>query len=247
MTNQDILLNLRQDWIFFFEIDSDGCALDTMEIKQKECFCPNFIRFWSVQSVAKVARQTWEFVNLYSRHRSTNKFLEVIETIQLLAGHKEVKARYFRMPVISALILWIRNKRHPGNPSLTAYATEVNDPEIDQLIRKYGYHGTPTTLEAVNCHEELRNNLSAAAHVIHGSSEGRFRITYCPGHPTRGEVERVGFEFGDIGSMLNQYKPEGLHEGLNRNQFGEEFYYISNPATGLWMGNKYGLFSVTNP
>ncbi|MFA5815979.1 MAG: lactate racemase domain-containing protein [Bacteroidales bacterium] len=108
------------------------------------------------------------------------------------------------------------------------------DPEIDRLIRKYGYHGTPTILDAVNRNEDLRNNLSAAAHLIHGSSEGRFRITYCPGHLTREEVESVGFEFGDIESMLNLYKPDNLHDGFNRSETGEEFYYISNPAMGLW-------------
>jgi nickel-dependent lactate racemase len=108
------------------------------------------------------------------------------------------------------------------------------DPEIDRLIRKYGYHGTPATLDAVIRNEDLRNNLSAAAHLIHGSSEGRFRITYCPGYLTREEVESVGFEFGEIESMLKLYKPECLQGEYNRSESGEEFYYISNPATGLW-------------
>jgi hypothetical protein len=108
------------------------------------------------------------------------------------------------------------------------------DPEIDRLIRKYGYHGTPTILKAVERNEDLRNNLSAAAHLIHGSSEGRFRIIYCPGHLTREEIENAGFEFGEIESVLNQYKPDILHDGFNRSETGEEFYYISNPATGLW-------------
>lgn len=108
------------------------------------------------------------------------------------------------------------------------------DPEIDRLIRKYGYHGTPTILDAVEQNEDLRNNLSAAAHLIHGSSEGRFRIIYCPGHLTREEIENVGFEFGEIESILNQYKPDSLQDGFNHSESGEEFYYISNPATGLW-------------
>ncbi|TSA34474.1 MAG: DUF2088 domain-containing protein [Porphyromonadaceae bacterium] len=108
------------------------------------------------------------------------------------------------------------------------------DPEIDRLIRKYGYHGTPTILDAVNRNEDLRKNLSAAAHLIHGSSEGRFRVTYCPGHLTREEVESVGFEFGEIKSMQKLYNPDNLHDGFNQSETGEEFYYISNPATGLW-------------
>jgi len=116
------------------------------------------------------------------------------------------------------------------------------DPEIDRLIRKYGYHGTPTILEAVERNEDLRNNLSAAAHLIHGSSEGRFRITYCPGHLTREEIENVGFKFGEIESVLNQYKPDNLHDGFNRSETGEEFYYISNPATGLWNCRQDAFF-----
>jgi phosphoglycolate phosphatase-like HAD superfamily hydrolase len=134
MTNQDILTNLRPDRSFFVGIDSDGCAFDTMEIKQKECFCPNFIKFWGFQPVATAARQTWEFVNLYSRHRGTNRFLAVIETIQLLSERREVRARNFQMPDISALIEWTRNETRLGNPTLTAYAAEIKDPEIDRAL-----------------------------------------------------------------------------------------------------------------
>jgi phosphoglycolate phosphatase-like HAD superfamily hydrolase len=134
MTNQDILLGLRPDNNFFIGIDSDGCAFDTMEIKQKECFCPNFIKFWGFQPVATAARQTWEFVNLYSKHRGTNRFLAVIETIQLLAERKEVKARNFTMPDISSLTEWTRKETRLGNPALTAYAAEANDPEIDRAL-----------------------------------------------------------------------------------------------------------------
>ncbi len=108
------------------------------------------------------------------------------------------------------------------------------DREIDRLIRKYGYRGTPATLEAVQKNEELRNNLSAAAHLIHGSSEGRFSITYCPGTLTRKEIESVHFKYADLKQMLGKYNPERLREGLNKLPDGEEIYYISNPATGLW-------------
>jgi phosphoglycolate phosphatase-like HAD superfamily hydrolase len=134
MTNQDILQNLRPDRDFFVGIDSDGCAFDTMEIKQKECFCPNFIRFWELQPVATAARQTWEFVNLYSKHRGVNRFLAVIETFDLLAERKEVKARNFRVPDITALREWTRNETRLGNPALAAYAEEVKDPEIDRAL-----------------------------------------------------------------------------------------------------------------
>ena len=81
------------------------------------------------------------------------------------------------------------------------------DPEIDRLIRKYGYRGTPATLKALSENDELKQNLSAAAHLIHGSSEGRFSITYCPGHLTRQEIESVNFKYADLGVMLNKYNP----------------------------------------
>ena len=108
------------------------------------------------------------------------------------------------------------------------------DKEIDRLIRKYGYCGTPATLAALNQNEELRNNLGAAAHLIHGSTEGRFTVTYCPGHLTREEIESVNFKYSDLNEMLKKYNPEKLKDGFNKLPDGEEFFYISNPAVGLW-------------
>lgn len=107
------------------------------------------------------------------------------------------------------------------------------DPAIDRLIRRFHYRGTPATIAAVEGHPELVENLSAAAHLIHGSSEGRFRITYCPGHLTRDEIVSVGYEYGDLDAMLERYPPNRLRDGWNQLD-GEEFYYISNPALGLW-------------
>lgn len=108
------------------------------------------------------------------------------------------------------------------------------DKEIDRLIRKYGYRGTPATLKFLDENPELRNNLSAAAHLIHGSPEGRFTITYCPGHLSREEIESVNFRYDDLSRMLKKYDPDRLHEGFNKMADGEEIYYISNPAVGLW-------------
>ncbi len=108
------------------------------------------------------------------------------------------------------------------------------DREIDRLIRKYGYCGTPATLKFVKENEELRNNLSAAAHFIHGSTEGRFSITYCPGKLTRNEIESVHFNFAELSEMLVRYDPSKLRDGFNTMSDGEEIYFISNPAVGLW-------------
>jgi len=112
------------------------------------------------------------------------------------------------------------------------------DREIDRLIRKYGYCGTPATLEYLRENEDLRNNLSAAAHLIHGSPEGRFSITYCPGHLTREEIESVHFSYADLDEMIKRYNPEKLSDGFNTLNDGEEIFYISNPALGLWTSKE---------
>ncbi len=120
-------------------------------------------------------------------------------------------------------------------PSLIEFG---EDKEIDRLIRKYGYFGTPNTLKAVDENEELRNNLGAAEHLIHGSTEGRFSVTYCPGKTpenlSKEEIESVGFNYGDIDEMMQRYPVKDLKEGHNTLANGEEIYYISNPALGLW-------------
>jgi len=107
------------------------------------------------------------------------------------------------------------------------------DRGIDSLIRKYGYHGTQATLEMVKRNGDLGADLSAAAHLIHGSSEGRFRITWCPGHLTREEVEQAGFEYRELGPMLQLYDPKKLQHGWNCVE-REEVYFIENPGLGLW-------------
>ena len=120
---------------------------------------------------------------------------------------------------------------------LIVLAPEVHefgeDKQIDTLIRKYGYCGTPATLEAVKNDADLAGNLSAAAHLIHGSSEGRFTIRYCPGHLTREEIESVHYLYGDLAEYTAKYDPEKLQDGWNVVD-GEEIFYISNPGLGLW-------------
>ena len=108
------------------------------------------------------------------------------------------------------------------------------DKTIDALIRKYGYKGTPHTIECTNANKDLQDNLGASAHLIHGSSEGRFKITYCPGPDmSREEIEMVGFAYGSLEETMKKYDVENLKDGWNT-VGGEEIYYISNPALGLW-------------
>lgn len=108
------------------------------------------------------------------------------------------------------------------------------DKQIDKLIRKYGYVTTPEILKFTKENEELQNNLSAAAHLIHGSSENRFKITYCPGYLTKEEIESVNYNYADLTDMLKRYDPNKLKDGFNTMADGEEIFYISNPALGLW-------------
>jgi hypothetical protein len=107
------------------------------------------------------------------------------------------------------------------------------DKTIDALIRKYGYLGTPATLAAVESQPDLAADLSAAAHLIHGSSEGRFTIAWCPAHLTREEVEGVGFQYGELEAMTRRYDPATLAQGYNSVD-GEQVFFIGNPGLGLW-------------
>lgn len=112
------------------------------------------------------------------------------------------------------------------------------DKEIDRLVRKYGYVGTDKVLEFVKNNEDLRINLSAAAHLIHGSSEGRFKITYCPGKLAKKEIESVNFNYAELSEMQEKYNPEKLRNGFNIMQDGEKIYFIPNPGIGLWAYKK---------
>jgi len=109
------------------------------------------------------------------------------------------------------------------------------DKEIDRLIRKYGYRTTAETLQSVESDPELAENLSAAAHLIHGSSEGRFTVVYCPGPGvTREEIEGVGYQFASYEEMVARYDLSELKDGWNERPDGERVFFVSNPALGLW-------------
>ncbi len=132
-TTQKQLIELQADKKFFIGIDSDGCVFDTMEIKQKECFCPNFIKYFNFQVVSKYARETWEFVNLYSQSRGCNRFLAVVQAIELLSARKEFKSRNAVKPEINSLKKWIDEESKLGNPTLKKYI-EINDDPFMKLL-----------------------------------------------------------------------------------------------------------------
>jgi len=108
------------------------------------------------------------------------------------------------------------------------------DRTIDGLIRKYGYVNSSRILDLVEKKDDLKANLSAAAHLIHGSSDGRFRITYCTDKLSKEEIEGVGFAHGRLDRMMLKYDPMNMKDGFNQMPDGEEVFYISNPALGLW-------------
>jgi nickel-dependent lactate racemase len=109
------------------------------------------------------------------------------------------------------------------------------DAGIDALIRTHGYRPAAVIQEKVKTDTELAGNLSAAAHLIHGSSEGRFTIRYCPGPSlSRAEIESVGFEWGDLDEALSRYAVQTLKAGWNTVSGGERIFFIPNPALGLW-------------
>lgn len=107
------------------------------------------------------------------------------------------------------------------------------DKGIDALIRKYGYRGTSATLRAVSENADLAADLSAAAHLIHGASDGRFKITWCPARLSQEAVESVGFSYADLNTMLRRYHPEKLQRGFNHVD-GETIFFVANPGLGLW-------------
>ena len=109
------------------------------------------------------------------------------------------------------------------------------DPENDRIIQKFGYRGTAVTMQAVEEHDELQKSLGAAAHLVQGSSEGRFTITYCPGPGvSQEEIESVGYEYANYDKMVARYNPDQLKDGWNTMPDGEKAFYVSNPALGLW-------------
>jgi nickel-dependent lactate racemase len=112
------------------------------------------------------------------------------------------------------------------------------DRQIDSLIRNYGYLTTPEILELTRNNVDLQNNLSAAAHLIHGSSENRFTITYCPGNLSEKEIRSVNFNYATLNEMMQIYDPSKLKDGFNKISGGEEVFFISNPAPGLWASRE---------
>jgi phosphoglycolate phosphatase-like HAD superfamily hydrolase len=127
------LAELEPKHEFFIGIDSDGCAFDTMEVKHKECFTPNIIKHWSLQSVSKYAREAAEFVNLYSKWRGINRWPALVMVFDLLREREEVQARHVAPPEAPRIREFIADDGFPkSNDGLKAYMAEHPDPELDR-------------------------------------------------------------------------------------------------------------------
>jgi hypothetical protein len=111
-------------------------------------------------------------------------------------------------------------------------------PEVDALIRKYGYRGTANVMDQYRQQADMQDLAHATAHLIHGSSEGRFRITYAPGELSQEDIERVGYHYMEIGEAIQSYKPHRRRQGWNITEDGERFYFIPTPSAGLWSTRK---------
>ena len=131
----DVLVGFQPAHDFFVGIDSDGCAFDAMEIKHQECFTPNTIRCWNLQPVAKTARETALFVNLYSTYRGQNRWIALVKVFELLAEREEVKRRGVEIPRGDKLKQFIASGEYPLSDSgLRAYAAAHPDPELDRAL-----------------------------------------------------------------------------------------------------------------
>jgi nickel-dependent lactate racemase len=111
--------------------------------------------------------------------------------------------------------------------------------DVDRLIRRYGYRTSEEIMKCVAENEDLAGNLSTAAHLIHGSTENRFQVEYCPGTLSREEILSVGYGYGDWRDANQEYAIETLHDGWHESRSGEPFYFIRNPGLGLWMHRQH--------
>jgi hypothetical protein len=134
MDHQSILKSLQPEHEFFIGIDSDGCVFDSMEVKQKEFFIPNALKFFNLFTISKLLRETWEYVNLYSVHRGGNRFHALIKTFDLLSVRKEVIESRCKLPDMKSLKEWAIKETKLGNVSLRKYNEDRNDQSLEIIL-----------------------------------------------------------------------------------------------------------------
>ncbi len=134
MDYQNILKNLKPDHDFFIGIDSDGCVFDTMEVKQKDFFIPNAIKYFELDDISAILQETWEFVNLYSVYRGGNRFTSLIKVFEFLSERQEVKRSKIILPDLQSLKSWVKTETKLGNASLRNYFELNYDPDLEKVL-----------------------------------------------------------------------------------------------------------------
>jgi phosphoglycolate phosphatase-like HAD superfamily hydrolase len=134
MDHQSSLRNLKPEHDFFIGIDSDGCVFDSMEVKQKEFFIPNALKYFNLFAISGILRKTWEFVNLYSIFRGGNRFTSVIKVFDLLKNDERVISSGIRLPDMNPLKEWVKNENKLGNENLRKYLERNYDPDLESVL-----------------------------------------------------------------------------------------------------------------
>ena len=135
MDYHTILRNLKPRHEFFIGIDSDGCVFDSMEVKQKEFFIPNALKYFNLYTYSKIVRETWEFVNLYSIHRGGNRFTSIIKVFELLNERKEFRDTDYKLVDLTSLKEWVKIETKLGNYNLRKYFESNFDPDLEKVVR----------------------------------------------------------------------------------------------------------------
>jgi len=135
MDYQTTLKKLIPEHGFFVGIDSDGCVFDTMEVKQKEFFIPNALKYFDLFAISTILRETWEFVNLYSIYRGGNRFSSLIKVFELLSERKEILESGCELPDLKSLKVWMSNETKLGNAALRSYFELNYSPDLEKVVR----------------------------------------------------------------------------------------------------------------
>jgi phosphoglycolate phosphatase-like HAD superfamily hydrolase len=135
MDYQAILKKIRPSHEFFIGIDSDGCVFDTMELKQKEFFIPNALKYFDLYPISGILAETWEFVNLYSVYRGSNRFTSLVRVFEMLRMRKEISISGFKLPDLSSLKEWINSETKLSNANLIKYSESNHEPDLEKVVR----------------------------------------------------------------------------------------------------------------
>jgi phosphoglycolate phosphatase-like HAD superfamily hydrolase len=134
MDHQTILEKMKPSHEFLIGIDSDGCVFDSMEVKQKEFFIPNALKYFDLFEISKILQETWEFVNLYSIYRGGNRFTSIIKVFELLNERKEIRDKGFKLADLSSLKEWVKTETKLGNANLRKYFESNYDPDLERVV-----------------------------------------------------------------------------------------------------------------